>query len=68
MSWRDEPATSPQLTAIRDFYWESGMGYEKAMSKVHELKMRGITKGEASDKLAKLKEAHDKGTLNENVD
>lgn len=60
MSWRDEPATSSQLTAIRDFY-SKAIGWSKSMEKVKEMKESGISKGSASDELKRLYELNMKG-------
>ena len=62
MDWKKQPATSAQLTAIRDLYWQ-GSNYETAMKKVAELKFRGITKGEASEEIVKLREKKANGQL-----
>lgn len=51
--WRKKPATSSQLTAIRNFYATS-MGWMKAQGYVHSLGVNGMTRGEASDELNRL--------------
>ena len=55
MSWRDEPATSSQLTAIRDFY-ATAIGWDNAMARVQLMKKSGFTKGQASDEITRLHE------------
>lgn len=66
MSWRDEPATSPQLSAIRDLYWK-GSDYVTAMAYVQELKRKKITKGEASKIIDQLKDMKAHGQLHGNI-
>lgn len=53
MSWRDEPATVSQMTTIRDFY-APAIGWNNATAKMMEMRKKGITKGEASDEIARL--------------
>lgn len=60
MSWRDEPASSSQLTTIRDFY-SKAIGWSKANEKVKKMKESGISKGGASDEIKRLYELNTKG-------
>lgn len=53
MSWKDEPATISQLTAIRDFY-APAIGWNEAQAKVMDMKAKGLTKGEASKEITRL--------------
>ena len=62
MSWHDEPATSAQLTTIRDLYIHA-LGWNRAMGKVHELKASGFTKGMASQEITRLRSLKDQGRL-----
>ena len=62
MNWKEQPASSAQLTMIRDLYWQ-GSDYDSAMKKVAELKLRGITKGEASKEIDRLKTMKANGQL-----
>lgn len=52
-NWRNEPASCPQLTAIRDFYADA-IGWNNSVARVQSMKLAGITKGEASDELKRL--------------
>lgn len=58
--WESQPATSAQLTTIRDFYMRE-MGYERAMGAVHSMKDAGITKKQASKEIARLYECKSHG-------
>ena len=60
MSWQDEPATSVQLTTIRDFYARE-IGWNQAMGAVHSMKDAGITKRQASKEIARLYECKSHG-------
>jgi len=60
MSWRDDPATVSQMTAIRDFY-ALAIGYNNAVAKVMELRKSGYTKGQASEELTRLHDLKVKG-------
>ena len=53
MTWKDEPATSGQLTTIRDFYARE-IGWNRAMGLVGEMKHNNITTGQASKEIARL--------------
>lgn len=60
MSWRDDPATVSQMTAIRDFY-ALAIGYNNAVAKVMELRKNGYTKGQASNEITRLHDLKVKG-------
>ena len=62
MNWKNQPATSAQLTLIRDLYCYA-IGWDRAMAKVHTLKDAGITKGEASKEIDRLQDLKAKGQL-----
>lgn len=62
MSWKDDPATSPQLTMLRDLY-AYAMGWDKAMGKVHAMKDAKITKGMASEEITRLRNLKAHGQL-----
>ena len=52
MSWRDEPATSAQFMTIRE-HRAREIGWNNAQVEIDGLKKTGLTKGEASDLIAK---------------
>ena len=62
MSWQDEPATSAQLTMIRDLLIYA-VGWDRAMARVHEMKEAKLTKGMASQEIDKLKNLKAHGQL-----
>lgn len=53
--WKNELATTSQLTALRDFYYHA-IGWNNAMAYVREKKINGMTKGQASKELNRLHE------------
>lgn len=52
MSWRDEPATSAQFMTIRE-HRAHEIGWNNAQAEIDGLKKTGLTRGEASDLIAK---------------
>ena len=52
MSWRDEPATSAQFMTIRE-HRAHEIGWNEAQAEIDKLKQTGLTKGQASDIIAK---------------
>lgn len=60
MSWKDEPATSAQLVTIREYYAKA-IGWNNAQALIMARKQNGMTKGQASEEIARLQALKAKG-------